>query len=124
MSKTGKVTILGCLGLVGLAGLGAGLVGVVLSTRPCVVCVSGTNASLTARGPMAFFLCREWRKQPDRVDCGSTEPAHLPVICTRRVQMTDITVHDRGALGITIVGDQLCRELDEATEPPAPQEAP
>lgn len=104
----------------GLLGCGACALGLLLVLalavfgKPSVVCVAETNASLTARGPLAFYFSRGWRKNQRMVSCGSSEPAHLPLICQRQLLGTEITVHDRGFLGITLVGSDLCQQLQEA----------
>jgi hypothetical protein len=36
------------------------------------------------------------------------------MLCQRRLLGTEITVHDRGFLGITVVGSDLCQQLRQA----------
>ncbi|HLA78848.1 MAG TPA: hypothetical protein VJU18_14820 [Vicinamibacteria bacterium] len=105
----------GLLLLGGGCGLGLALVlALAFLGGPTVVCVADSNASLTARGPLAFYLGREWRKNPRLVSCGDSEPTHLPTICRRELLGTEISVHDRGFLGITLVGSDLCEQLQQA----------
>ena len=104
-------------GLLGSVGCALGLLlvlALLVFGGPSVVCVAGTNASLTARGPLAFYFSREWRKSKRMLSCGSSEPIHLPLICQRQLLGTEITVHDRGFLGITLVGSDLCQQLQQA----------
>jgi len=115
MAISRKLWVVG--GLMGCAGCALGLLlvlAVVVFGGPSVVCVADSNASLTARGPLAFYFSRAWRKNQRMVSCGSSEPTHLPMLCHRQLLGTEITVHDRGFLGITLVGSDLCQQLQEA----------
>ena len=113
--KQKRLWILGC-GCACLAGLILLLaVGAFFALRPYVVCISGADASITARGPMAYVFHREWLKREDTVDCGHSEPDE-PIVCRYNFNFTSVTVRDRGTLGITLYGTHLCQELKAQKE--------
>jgi hypothetical protein len=83
------------------------------------VCIATTRASITVDGPRAVLGSDEDLPHPSGgrqlLECPA--PVQAPIICRYPAGLASTyTVHDDGALGITLVGDEICAKLQESEE--------
>jgi hypothetical protein len=117
--------VLAVLVVLGTCAGGAVLGCVVYALRASrTFCVASTRASITVDGPRAVLGSDEDLPRPSGgqqlLEC--PQPVQAPILCRYPAGLgSTYTVRDNGALGITLVGDEICAKLQDSGPESAPQ---